>query len=220
VKPRYRVSTPCLHASIMGHAVGIIANNGPIDPHGAAKAAQCIQACDQVDLPLVFLHDATGCIVAAASERAGMIKLGAKMIQPVGNARVPKLSLHVGASHGVGNCGMCGRAYEPDFPFARPNAQTGAMGGAPAAGTMTQVARAGAACTGHAVNEARLAAREVAIRAVFDAQSDALHTLGKVLDHGVIDLRDTRRVLGMCLSICHEGQGRAPSPSTYGAARI
>lgn len=220
VKPRYGVSTLCIHASVMGHAVGIIANNGPIDPNGATKAAQFIQNCDQADMPIVFVHNTTGYIVGVASEQAGMIKHGAKMIQAVANCRVAKLSLHVGASYGAGNYGMCGWAYQPDFLFAWPNARTGVMGGAQAAGAMSQVARASAKRTGREVDEDRLAKQEAAIRTIFDSQSDAFTTSGRVLDHGVIDPRDTRRVLGMCLSICAEGRGRTLSPSTYGVARM
>ncbi|MDX1571931.1 MAG: carboxyl transferase domain-containing protein, partial [Xanthomonadales bacterium] len=124
-KPGFGVSTVCAQASIYGHACGILGNNGPIDPDGAAKAGQFVQLCDQADLPLIFLSNTTGYMVGTEYEQAGMIKHGAKMIQAVSNARVPRITLYVGASFGAGNYGMCGYAYEPDFLFAWPNAMTG-----------------------------------------------------------------------------------------------
>jgi geranyl-CoA carboxylase beta subunit len=112
-KPRYGVSTVCAHASITGIAVGIIGNNGPIDPAGATKAAQFIQLCDQADVPLLFLNNTTGYMVGTQYEQAGMIKHGSKMVQAVSNARVPKITLYIGASFGAGNYGMCGSRHRP-----------------------------------------------------------------------------------------------------------
>ena len=100
-KPRYGVSTLCAHASITGIACAVIGNNGPIDPNGATKAAQFIQACDQADLPIIFFQNTTGYVVGTEYERAGMIKHGSKMIQAVSTARVPKISLYIGASFGA-----------------------------------------------------------------------------------------------------------------------
>ncbi|MEM6440330.1 MAG: carboxyl transferase domain-containing protein [Pseudomonadota bacterium] len=219
-QPRFGVSTVCARASIHGQPVGMLANNGPIDPAGAQKAAHFLQICDQTDLPVVFLHNTTGYIVGAQSERAGMIKHGAKMIQAVANLRVPKIALHVGASYGAGNYGMCGWAYEPDFLFAWPNARTGVMGGAQAAGTMSMVARAGAKRAGREVDEVALAAQEAAIKNHFEAQADAFATSGRVLDHGVIDPRDSRRVLAFCLETVAEARSRTLRPNSFGVARM
>jgi geranyl-CoA carboxylase beta subunit len=104
--------------------VGIVCNNGPIDPDGAAKAAQFIQLCDQARTPLLFLQNITGYMVGTASEQAGMIKHGAKMIQAVTNVRVPRITLMIGASFGAGNYGMCGQGYDPDFLFSWPNTRS------------------------------------------------------------------------------------------------
>ena len=123
-KSRYGVSTVCGYASITGISFGFIGNNGPIDPNGATKAAQFIQLCDSADMPILFFNNTTGYMVGTEYEQAGMIKHGAKMIQAVSNARVPKISLYIGASFGAGNYGMCGWSYEPDFLFAWPNART------------------------------------------------------------------------------------------------
>ncbi len=219
VKPLYGANVVCVQASIYGHAIGIIGNNGPIDPDGATKAAQFVQLCDQSGLPLVFLSNTTGYMVGTAYEQAGMIKHGAKMIQAVSNARVPRITLYIGASFGAGNYGMCGYAYEPDFLFAWPNAMTGVMGGEQAAATMAMVARGSAMRRGQPVDEVRLKAQSAAITAHFDKQSDEFYTSGHCLDHGVIDPRDTRKVLGFALDTCREARSRALNPNSFGVAR-
>ena len=140
-KPDYGVSTVCVQANIFGVPVGIIGNNAPIDPNGATKAAHFFQLCDQVNRPLIFLHNTTGYMVGSQYEHAGMIKHGAKMIQAVMNVKVPKIALYTGASFGAGNYGMCGFSYKPDFLLTWPNAQTGVMGGQQAAKTMEHVMR-------------------------------------------------------------------------------
>ncbi|MEM8548327.1 MAG: carboxyl transferase domain-containing protein [Pseudomonadota bacterium] len=219
-KPRFGVSTVCVQARIMGHTCHLIGNNGPIDPAGAAKATQFIQLADQAQTPLIFLHNTTGYIVGTESEQAGMIKHGAKMIQAVSNVRVPKLSLYVGASFGAGNYGMCGYAYEPDFLFAWPNAATNVMGGDSAAGTMRLVAEAKAARTGEPLDEPALAQQTARIEAHFMQQQNAFYTSGRLLDHGIIDPRDTRKVLGFCLATCSEARARELTPNSFGVARI
>ncbi len=219
-KPRYGVSTVCIQSNIFGYACGIIGNNGPIDPNGATKAAQFMQLCDQANLPLVFLNNITGYMVGTEYEQAGMIKHGAKMIQAVSNVRVPKLSLYIGASFGAGNYGMCGYAYEPDFLFTWPNATTGVMGGEQAALTMEQVARMAAKRRGQDVDEERLAKQTAAITAHFDKQSDAFYTSGHGLDMGMIDPRDSRKVLGFALETCWEARNRTLYPNSFGVARM
>ncbi len=219
-KPRYGVSTVCLQADIFGQACGIIGNNGPIDPAGATKAAQFIQLCDQAGSPLIFLNNTTGYMVGTDYEQAGMIKHGSKMIQVVSNARVPKITLYIGASYGAGNYGMCGYAYEPDFLFAWPNATTGVMGGAQAARTMGLVMEGAAKRRGEPIDEKQMAAQEKMITQHFDRQSGAFYTSGRVLDHGVIDPRDTRNVLGFALETCWEARNRRTNPNSFGVARF
>ncbi|MFN3261967.1 MAG: acyl-CoA carboxylase subunit beta [Pikeienuella sp.] len=219
-KPDFGRSTLCLQAAINGIPVGILANNGPIDPAGANKAGQFIQLMDQAETPLIFLHNTTGYFVGTEYERAGMIKHGSKMIQAVANARTSKIALHVGASYGAGNYGMAGHGFDPDFLFAWPNALTGVMGGAQAAGAMEAVAREGAKRKGAPLDEEALAAQSAAIRAVFDRQTDAFFTSGRCLDHGVIDPRDTRRVLGFCLETVIEAKARRLQPNAFGVARL
>jgi geranyl-CoA carboxylase beta subunit len=219
-KPAFGPATVCIQASVFGIPCYFLANNGPIDPAGANKATHFIQLADQANCPLVFLNNITGYMVGLRSEQAGMIKHGAKMIQAVSNARVPRISFYIGASFGAGNYGMCGYAYQPDFLFAWPNASTGVMGGEQAARTMTQVTEQAAARRGESLDAQLLAAREEELKMHFDAQTSAFYTSGRLLDHGVIDPRDTRKVLGMALQTCLEGRARNLSPNSFGVARI
>ncbi len=218
-KPRYGPATVCMQASIMGHACGLIGNNGPIDPAGATKASHFFQLCDQSDLPIIFLNNTTGYMVGTEYEQAGMIKHGSKMIQAVSNVRVPKISLYIGASFGAGNYGMSGYAYEPEFLFAWPNATTGVMGGEQAAGTMEEVARAGAARRGQPIDEESLAKQRAAVVKLFDDQATAFYTSGRVLDQGIIDPRDTRKVLGFALQTIWEGRHKTLYPNSFGVGR-
>ena len=215
----YGPATLCGHARILGHAVGIITNNGPLDPAGATKATHFIQACCQTGTSLVYLQNTTGYIVGKASEQAGMIKHGSKMIQAVSNADVPSITLHCGASFGAGNYGMCGRSFGARFVLSWPNARTAVMGGEQAALTMRIVTEAAAKRRGEPVDEARLGALEAAIIENFERQAGALYTSARLLDDGVIDPRDTRRVLGMLLGVCAAAQARRLHPIQFGVAR-
>ena len=219
-KPRYGVSTVCVQTAIYGRACGIVGNNGPIDPDGATKAAQFFQLCDQADMPVIFLSNTTGYMVGRAYERAGMIKHGAKMIQAVANLRVPRITLYIGASFGAGNYGMSGVGFAPDFLFSWPNATTGVMGGQQAALTMDQVARSSAAQRGAEIDQDKLAQQKDRLVAHFDGQSDAFYTSGRMLDQGIIDPRDTRKVLGFALETCAEARRRNVRPNAFGVARM
>ncbi len=219
-KPRYGPTLVCLQAKIFGQACGIVGNNGPIDPNGATKATHFFQLCDQANIPLIFLNNITGYMVGKDYEQGGMIKHGSKMIQAVSNLRVPKITFYIGASFGAGNYGMAGFAYEPDFLFAWPNAKTGVMGGEQAAITMDQVARASAQRRGKPVDEEALKAQQERLTAYFDNQADAFYTSGRLLDQGVIDPRDTRKVIGFALETCWEAQNRTLQPNSFGVARM
>jgi len=218
-KALYGPATVAGHAAIGGHPVGIITNNGPLDPAGANKATHFIQACCQSGTPLLYLQNTTGYIVGRAYEEAGMIKHGSKMIQAVSNATVPQLTVMCGASFGAGNYGMCGRGYDPRFLFSWPNARTAVMGGEQAAMTMRIVAEGGAKRRGIPVDEAALATQEQAIIQTFESQQSAIHISSLMLDDGIIDPRDTRAVLAMCLSVCDEAARRTLRPIQFGVAR-
>ena len=159
-------------------------------------------------------------MVGTVYEQGGMIKHGSKMIQAVSNATVPKITLMIGASFGAGNYGMCGRAYEPDFLLSWPNAQTGVMGGEQAATTMRIVMEASAARKGQTIPPEMLDAQEKEIIRVFNSQSDAFFTSGWLLDDGIIDPRDTRKVLAFLLATADDAQRRELHPNTFGVARM
>jgi len=219
-KAEYGAATVCGFAEIMGHAVGLIGNNGPIDNAGATKAAQFMQLCDQSDTPVVFLHNTTGFIVGTESERGGMVKHGSKMIQAVSNIRVPKITLHVGASFGAGNYAMCGRAYDPDFIFGWPNYKMSVMGGEQAATVLKIVAEQGAKRKGVEPNHEAIRKQFDAIVAQFDREGEATYNTAMIFDDGLIDPRDSRKVLGFCLGICREGRERPLQPNSFGVGRM
>jgi geranyl-CoA carboxylase beta subunit len=219
-KAGYGPATVCGRARIGGHTVGIVTNNGPLDPPGSTKAAQFVQSCEQSGTPIVWLQNTTGFIVGRASEEAGMIKHGSKLIQAIANASVPQITVYCGASYGAGNYGMCGRSANPRFCFSWPNARTAVMGGQQAAATLDIVGRAKAARRGEAVDEAKLAAQQTRIIENFERQANAFYTSGLLLDDGVIDPRDTRAVLAFTLDVCAEAAARTPRRVQFGVARL
>ncbi len=218
-KALYGPATVCGHASIESYPVGIITNNGPLDPDGANKATHFIQACCQSGTPIIYLQNTTGYIVGKAYEQGGMIKHGSKMIQAVTCATVPQFTIMCGASFGAGNYGMCGRAYEPRFLFSWPNARTAVMGAEQAAMVMRIVAEGGAKRKGEAVDEAALAAQEKRIIDNFECQQSAIATSARLLDDGIIDPRDTRAVLGFVLATVDEAARRTLRAMQFGVAR-
>jgi geranyl-CoA carboxylase beta subunit len=219
-KPLYGPQTLCVQASIEGHAIGFISNNGPIDVAGANKAAHFIQRQCQLGQPIVYLQNTTGYMVGKESEQGGMIKHGSKMIQAVTNSSVPQITVQCGASFGAGNYGMCGRGYAPRFLFSWPNARTAVMGGEQAARTMQIVSDAAMARKGIVPDPEAAKAQFDKIVAVFEAQADAFYTSGLLLDDGVIDPRDTRAILAQCLAICTDAAARTLNPMQFGVARM
>ena len=218
-KADYGPATVCAHAGIFGMPLGILANNGPLDPAGSTKATHFIQACCQSGIPLLYLQNTTGYIVGRESERAGMIKHGSKMIQAVANATVPQVTIHCGASFGAGNYGMCGRGFGPRFLFAWPNSRTAVMGAEQASGTMAIVMEDSARARGREPDRAQIEALRALINATFERQTSAFFTSGRMLDDGVIDPRDTRRVLGYVLSLFRRSDRVALRPLDFGVAR-
>jgi geranyl-CoA carboxylase beta subunit len=223
-KAAYSPDTVCGHGQIAKFEVGFIANNGPILPTGSVKAAQFIQLCDQAGIPLVFLQNTTGYMVGTKAEREGAIKHGSKMIQAVANARVPKFTVVIGGSYGAGNYGMCGRGFSPRFIFAWPSARTAVMGGDQAARVMETITRAKFARAKPdglgGVDEKALKQMSDSIRARMEIESTAVYGTARLWDDGIIDPRDTRRVLGHCLQIAREAEQRKLRPNAFGVARM
>jgi geranyl-CoA carboxylase beta subunit len=203
--------------------VGVIGNNAPITPNGAKKAAHFIQLCDQSRLPVIFLQNTTGFLVGVQAEQEGQVKHGAKLIQAVANMRSPKIALVVGNSYGAGNYAMASRALEPDFIFAWPTARTAVMGGAQAAKVMEIVAHAKLQRAGTGIDDAlraRLDAQSEAIKGGLDAVSESMYCSARLFDDGLIDPRDSRKVLGFVLDTCAEAAHTRLQPSSYGVQRL
>ena len=219
-KNNYDDQTVCGFSKIHGFSCGIIGNNGPINVRGATKAAQFIQLCEQSNRPIVFLHNTTGFLVGTESEQLGIIKHGSKMIQAVANAKVPMLSIVVGGSYGAGNYAMCGRGLDPRFIFAWPNNRTAVMGGAQAGKVLRIVTEEKQLKLGQTPDEQALDELEKAVADQLDAGSTALFGTARLWDDGIIDPRDTRRVLAYLLDICHEADIRPLKPNSFGVARL
>jgi len=219
-KPDYGPMTVCAEGSVMGYPVGFIANNGVLDNAGSGKATHFIQRCTMLGTPLVFLQNINGYMVGVDAERGGMIKNGSKMIQAVSNADVPRFTLMIGASFGAGNYGMCGVGYDPRLVLTWPNARAGVMGGEQAAGTMRVVAEERAARKGEPVDEEQMEAFARQIVDLYSAQESAFVTSGRQMDDGMIDPRDSRRVLGFGLAMAEEGDNRKVNPLSFGVGRI
>lgn len=218
-KPAFGAATVCVHGALDGHAIGIIGNNGPIDTRGSVKAAQFIQLCCQSDRPILYLQNTTGYLVGREAEAGGIVKHGSKMIQAVANASVPQITLLIGGSFGAGNYGMCGRAFDPRFIFAWPNSRIAVMGGQQAATVMRIITEDKMRRRNQEPDHAAIAAMEKAIVDQFDAESTAAFATARLWDDGIIDPRDSRRVLSLVLSVCRESAARTLRPSSFGVAR-
>src|SRR5699024_1508326 len=153
-------------------------------------------------------------------EEAGIIKHGAKLIQALSNAPVPRITIMCGASYGAGNYGMCGRAFKPDFLFSWRNAKTAVMCGEQAAQIMQLDADIAADKRNKPIDSERLQRDMDAIVENFEAQMSAVYTSSRLLDDGVIDPRETRDVLGMVLKVIQQGQNKEPSKIQFGVARF
>jgi acetyl-CoA carboxylase carboxyltransferase component len=192
----------CGFAHIFGFSVGIIANDGILFSESALKAAHFIELCNQRRIPLLFIQNIVGFMVGKQYEENGIAKHGAKMVAAVATARVPKLTLILGASYGAGNYGMCGRAYDPHFLFSWPGSRISVMGGQQAAEVLTQVrfgeSRASAEATQH---------RDKILQK-YEAEGSAYYASARMWDDGVIEPIATRRVLSLALAA-----SRYPEPA-------
>jgi acetyl-CoA carboxylase carboxyltransferase component len=203
-KPMYGASLATGWAQVHGYPVGILANaQGVLFSEESQKAAQFIQLANQTDTPLIFLHNTTGYMVGKDFEQGGIIKHGSMMINAVSNSKVPHISILMGASYGAGHYGMCGRAYDPRFLFAWPSAKSAVMGPQQLAGVLSIVARGAAQARGQEYDEQGDAAMRAMVEAQIEAESLPMFLSGRLYDDGVIDPRDTRTVLGLCLSAIH-----------------
>jgi 3-methylcrotonyl-CoA carboxylase beta subunit len=200
-KKRYGNTLVCGFARIHGYPVGIVANNGILFSESSMKGAHFVELCGQRGVPLVFLQNISGFMVGREAESGGIAKDGAKLVTAVSCVPVPKFTIIIGGSHGAGNYGMCGRAYDPRFLFMWPNARISVMGGEQAAEVLSTV--------GNADPEE--------ILSKYERESSPYYSTARLWDDGVIDPRDTRDILGLSIS----ASLNAPMPETgYGVFRM
>jgi acetyl-CoA carboxylase carboxyltransferase component len=217
-KARYGSTLVCGWASIHGYPVGILGNNGVIYPNAAEKAGQFIQLCNQIDVPLIFFQNITGYMVGKEAEAEGIIKKGSQMLNAVANSNVPHLTVIVGSSYGAGTYGMSGRAFGNRFTFLWPTAKIAVMGPKQIAGVMSQVRRGQAERKGLEFDEEEDRQIVEAVEASQEKGSLALAATGAMSDDGIIDPRDTRTVLGMCLSVVRSKA--IEGATSYGVFRL
>lgn len=204
-------------AHINGYRVGIVANDGILFSESSVKGAHFVQLCSQRGIPLVFLQNITGFMIGKDAEHGGIAKDGAKLVNAVATAKVPKFTVIVGGSFGAGNYGMCGRAYSPRFLWMWPNAKIAVMGGDQAAGVLTTVRADGAAKAGKPVPQAELDAYHETIRSKYDGESGAYFATARLWDDGIIEPTETRQVLSLALAAA----ANAPVPkTTHGVFRM
>ncbi|HVL98139.1 MAG TPA: carboxyl transferase domain-containing protein [Egibacteraceae bacterium] len=204
-------------ARILGHPVGIVANNGILFGESALKGTHFIELCDQRGIPLLFLQNIAGFMVGREYEAGGIAKDGAKMVTAVACAAVPKLTVVIGGSFGAGNYGMCGRAFSPRFLWTWPNARISVMGGEQAAAVLATIRREQAEAAGEPWSAEDEEAFKAPVRAQYEHQGNPYYATARLWDDGVIDPADTRMVLGLALSAC----ANAPvAPPRYGVFRM
>ncbi|WP_168699973.1 carboxyl transferase domain-containing protein [Gordonia paraffinivorans] len=216
-KANYGTSLVTAFAHIHGHPVGIIANNGVLFSESALKGAHFIELCDQRRIPLVFLQNITGFMVGKAYEQGGIAKHGAKMVNAVACARVPKFTVMIGGSFGAGNYSMCGRAYSPRFLWMWPNARISVMGGPQAADTLATVRRNQIERSGDTWPAEDEEAFKAPIREQFERQSDAYYSTARLWDDGIVDPAQTRTLLGLALETARHAPLADPR---YGVFRM
>jgi 3-methylcrotonyl-CoA carboxylase beta subunit/propionyl-CoA carboxylase len=212
-KARYGTTLVCGQARWWGYPVGILANNGVLFSESALKGAHFVQLCAQRKVPIIFLQNITGFMVGKRYEHGGIARDGAKMVQAVATAAVPKITVIVGASHGAGNYAMCGRGYRPRFLFSWPNSRISVMGAEQAASVLVQVKREQLAREGKTLgpDEERQISQPVLEK--YEREGDPYYGSALLWDDGIIEPADTRRVVALALSACLNAPlERGPSP--------
>ena len=204
-------------ATLHGHRVGIVANNGILFSESALKGAHFIELCDQRGIPLVFLQNISGFMVGKDYEAGGIAKNGAKMVTAVATTRVPKFTVVIGGSFGAGNYSMCGRAYGPRFLWMWPASRISVMGGAQASGVLSTIRREQLEARGEEWSTEDEAAFRAPIAEQYEKQGSPYYSTARLWDDGIIDPADTRTALGLALDVA----SRTPLPeSAFGLFRM
>jgi len=217
-KARYGTTLVCGFARIHGHPVGILANNGILFSESSLKGAHFVELCGKRGIPLVFLQNIMGFMVGRKYEAGGIAKDGAKLVTAVSCVPVPKFTVIIGGSHGAGNYGMCGRAYDPRFLFMWPNSRISVMGGPQAADVLTTVKQDQREREGKdPMFGEELATFRAPILNKYESEGSPYHSTARLWDDGIIDPRDTRDILGLCIA----ASLNAPMPEQdYGIFRM
>lgn len=216
-KPNFGKTIITGYARIDGWAVGIVANQrnivksgsgevqlgGVIYRDSADKAARFIMNCNQRKIPILFLQDVTGFMVGSRSEHGGIIKDGAKMVNAVANSVVPKITIITGNSYGAGNYAMCGKAYDPRFIFAYPNAQIAVMGGLMASNVLLDIKIGQLKKEGKEFTEEEKKNFLEEINSKYENQTNALYAASRLWVDEIIDPKDTRKIISCCIGIAN-----------------
>ncbi len=202
-KALYGTTLICGFARIYGYPVGIVANNGILFSESALKGTHFIELCASRRIPLLFLQNITGFMVGKDYEAGGIAKDGAKMVHAVANAAVPKLTVIIGGSFGAGNYGMCGRAYGPRFLWMWPNSRISVMGGEQAANVLLTVKQDQLTRRGQPLLKPEEQAEfKQPILDKYEHEGSPYYSTARLWDDGILDPAETRRVLGLALSVC------------------
>ena len=217
-KPLYGKTMICGWSMMHGYPVGIVGNNGPIYPESAEKAATFIQLCNKRNMPIIFLQNVTGFLVGKDFERQAIIKKGSQLINAVSNSTVPHITIIVGSSYGAGTYAMSGKAYDNKFTFLWPTAKIAVMGPKQIAGVMSIVRRGQAARKGEKFDEKADAEIVKMVENAAEQMSLGLVASSMITDDGIIDPRDTRTIIGFCLSVINNSEIKGASE--FGVFRL
>jgi acetyl-CoA carboxylase carboxyltransferase component len=214
-KAEYGKTLITAYAKINGQPVGVVANQrlqtktgkgeveigGVIYAESADKAARFVMDCNQNHIPLIFFQDVMGFMVGEAAEQSGIIRSGAKLVNAVSNSIVPKITVVIGNSFGAGNYALCGKAYDPNFIVAWPNAKYAVMGAAQAATTLMSIKVKQAEREGHSLNEEENARLFQEIHDTYARQMDIRYGAARGWVDRIITPHHTRDQLIRMLSL-------------------
>lgn len=209
-KAEYGTTLVCGFARWMGCLVGIVANNGVLFSESALKGAHFIELCGQRNIPLVFLQNITGFMVGKRYEQGGIAKDGAKMVQAVATAPVPRFTVIIGGSHGAGNYAMCGRGYLPRFLFTWPNARISVMGADQAASVLVTVQQQKLEREGKTLSPEEAAAIADPIKEKYEREGHPYYATARLWDDGILDPSETREAIGLCLAVSEHAPQASP----------
>lgn len=214
-KKNYGTTLVTGFAHIMGYPVGIVANNGILFSDSSLKGTHFIELCDYRGLPIIFLQNISGFMVGKEYEHGGIAKDGAKMVHAVANTRVPRFTVIIGGSFGAGNYAMSGRAYDPNLLFMWPNAKISVMGGEQAANVLTTIREDQMKAKGLEMTDEQKEEIRQPIMEKYETEGSAYYSTSRLWDDGIIAPSDTRKILGLAISVSLNAKFKAPRSGVY-----